>query len=152
MKPIPMIIWHDPPRHAAEDQVLPREQARGSLDELCCLAKITCRVSGGIQSEKRIVICDGSICFRVVGTAYDLAYVAVPKWRGSPLQALRVLETLAYAFHDYEARECVSFRGLFVTTRPMGRPAKSGRARTAAERMREMRARRATAGSAKGSA
>jgi hypothetical protein len=139
MKPVPMTVWHVNPRPALEGQDLPREIVRLTLDELCRAAGILCRVSGGTQDEKRVVVCEGDRHFQ----AGTMAYVGVPEgWRLNPLRALRVLETLAYAFHDYEARECVSFRGLFVAHRPVGRPSRLGRARTDAERMRDMRARR----------
>jgi hypothetical protein len=145
MSPIPMTIWHDPPKHAVVGRELPRALAQETLDNLCHTAGILCRVSGGTQDEKRIVICDGNICLRVANEPWSISYVSMPDWQATRVQALRVLETLAYAFHDYEARECVSFRGLFIARRPIGRPPVLGRPRTAAERMRDMRMRKTKA-------
>jgi hypothetical protein len=122
---------------------MPRVLHQISLNDLCAVAQIKCRVSGGAQNEKRIFICESEHHFQVAAIPWLLSYVGVWKdWQLKRLEALRVLEVLAYAFYDYEARECVSFRGLFVARRPVGRPASLGRARTAAERMRDMRARR----------
>ena len=141
MKPVPMTIWIDSPLHTVEDQLLP-EATPTTLQELCGKAKILCRVSGGAQGEKRIFLHAGMQHLRVETTPWALSYVGVgPGWKTEWLQALRVLEVLAYAFFDYEARECVSFRGLFEARRPVGRRPLLGRARTAAERMQDMRAR-----------
>jgi hypothetical protein len=110
------------------------------------MANILCRMTGGAENEKRIFLCDSDHHVRVAAIPWSLSYIGVSStWKPRPLSALRALEVLAYAFHDYEARECVSFRGLFVARKPVGRPSVLGRARTAAERMAAMRARRAAA-------
>jgi hypothetical protein len=142
--PIATNIWLDPPKHALEGQALPRVIQQFTLVELCRAAQIACRVSGGAQDEKRVSVCESVRHFQVVAIPWSLSYVGVSAdWKLDRLRALRVLEILAYAFHDYEARECVSFRGLFAAQKPAGRPPVSGRAQTARERMATMRARRA---------
>jgi hypothetical protein len=67
------------------------------------------RVTGG---RRRKVVC-------VVGSEHlysdDTYYVGVGKnWSLSRTSALRVLEVLAYGFHDYVVRECICGRGFFV--------------------------------------
>ena len=144
MIPLSTTIWLENPKHTVEGQALPPVLARFSLSELCQAAQIACRMSGGMQDEKRVLICSGGHHFRVAALPIQLAYVGVKdNWKLDRVRALRVLEVLAYAFHDYETRECVSFQGLFVSRRPRGRPPTLWRARTAAERMRDMRARKA---------
>ena len=143
---LPMVIWHESPKHTFENQVLPVVIQQLTLNELCQAAKICCRVTGGSQNSKTVFIFEGDGNLQVGAIPWSQAYVGVQRgWRLGQAEALRVLETLAYAFYDYAARECVSFRGLFVPRRPTGRPAKLGVAQTAAERMRAMRARRAAA-------
>lgn len=144
--PISMNVWIDSPRHTVEGQVLPRVIQRLTLSELCQVAQIRCRMSGGAQDENRIFVCESEHHFQVANVPWSLSYVGVlVGWKLDQLQALRVLEVLAYGFHDYEARECVSFRGLFAAKRPVGRPAVLGHAQTARERMAAMRARKRAA-------
>jgi hypothetical protein len=145
MKPISTTVWIEPPSHIVEGQALPRVLHQFTLEELCRAAKIVCRVSGAMQDVKRVILCAGDRHFHVPSENGLLAYVGGlgRGWKLDRRRALRVLEVLAFGFHDYEARECVCHRGFFVTRKPEGRPALLGRPRTAAERMRDMRARRA---------
>lgn len=139
MRPIPMNPWISPPRPRKKAD-LPRVLARVGLAELCAAAGISCRVSGG---EQRPIAC-------VVGREHFYSgrgyFVGVGgEWRATPMAALRLLEVLAYGFHDYAARECVCGRWLFSVPKRRGRPPNGARAQTARERMAAMRARRRAA-------
>jgi hypothetical protein len=115
----------------------PRALARTSIDDLCAVAGVAMRVSGG---SRRAVVCVPGEKHLYTGSTY---YVGVgDAWELSRTSALRVLEVLAYGFHDYVVRECVCGRGLFVPPKPMGRPMRGPRPMTAAERMAAMRARK----------
>jgi hypothetical protein len=97
-----MTIWLDPPKHALEGQVLPRVIKQLTLNELCQTAQILCRVTGGAQDEKRIFVCESEHHLQVAAVPWLLSYIGVPSdWKLGQLQALRALEVLAYAFHDY---------------------------------------------------
>lgn len=103
-----------------------------TLEALCAFARVPLRVTGGPQTD--IFVHDGTEHAR----AAEGLYVGGKRPR-TRLGALRVLEVLAYGFHDYAARECVCYQGLFSVPRPRGRPSLSGRSMTDAERMRRMR-------------
>jgi len=127
--PAPSVLRHDMRK--------PRALASLSIDELCAVAGVTMRVSGG---KRRQVVCTTGATLLYTDDTY---YVGVgDNWTPSRTSALRVLEALAYGFHDYVVRECVCGRGLFVPPKPMGRPLTGPRAKTPAERMAAMRARR----------
>jgi len=106
-------------------------------DDLCRQAGLMARVSGPALDREILVLESGEHTRIVHPTATALA-VVMPKFDASPEQALRVLEVLAYGFHDYAARECVCGRGLFRPVRPRGRPF-TGKALTAAARTRRAR-------------
>ena len=115
----------------------PQALARTSVGDLCKAANVSMRVSG---SQRRKIVCTTGDEHLYTGDTY---YVGVgDTWKLSRTSALRVLEVLAYGFHDYVARECVCGRGLFVPPKPPGRPLAGPRAKTAAERMAAMRARK----------
>ena len=111
---------------------------RITLSELCTVAKVPMRVSGG---ESHSIVCvAGADHFRI-GRDY---FVGVGNaWGATRTAALRVLEILAHGFHDYAARECICHQKLFSIPKRQGRPPTGPRARTARERMAAMRARRA---------
>jgi hypothetical protein len=118
--------------------VKPSVLARTTLTELCAIAKLPMRVSGG---ETRSIACIAGTDHFAVGRDY---FVGVgDEWNANPITALRVLEVLAHGFHDYAARECVCQKKLFSPPKRQGRPPKGFRAQTARERMAAMRARQA---------
>jgi len=84
-----------------------------TLSGLCDAAGIDCRVT--IGRPPRIVLHRGQDHRRSVAGIY---YVGIGRRRlrsrMTRVQALRILEVLAYGFFDYGARECVCGRGLFV--------------------------------------
>jgi hypothetical protein len=113
--------------------------ARTTLRRLCAEAGIPCRITGGPSELRRIVLHTGTDHFLTP----TVTYVGLGKHRArDPVRALRALEILAHGFHDYGARECVCGRGLFVAPTRTGRPRLGPQAMSAAERMRNMRARR----------
>lgn len=119
------------------DKELPQIYGTTSVAELCELAGLRMRVTGGISHH--VVCCAGNEHF-TVGTNY---FVGVgSNWNRQRVQALRVLEVLAHGFHDYAARECVCGKGLFRAPKKPGRPLTGPRAKTASERMAIMRAKR----------
>lgn len=96
------------------------DQACSVLD-LCRRAGLRPRVSGPLASERRIVLGDLPTA-RVVHAGRWLLCIDRRDLRAAQdgiqdgildeaQEALRALEILAHAFHDYAARECV--RGLF---------------------------------------
>lgn len=113
-----------------------RPLAKVTLPQLCRLAEIPLRVHGA--STAPITCLSGQAHF----LSKNRYYVGVGQWKGSRVDAIRVLEVLAHGFHDYAARECICNKGLFTTPRPIGRPLIGGRAMTARERMAAMRERR----------
>ena len=128
------------PRVLMANEKAPSVAARTTIDELCKAAGVTMRVTG---SKRRDVACAIGNTHAYTDNVY---YVGVgDSWSPSRTSALRVLEVLAYGFHDYVARECVCGRGLFVPPKPMGRPLNGSRPMTAAERMAAMRARKRAA-------
>jgi hypothetical protein len=128
------------PRVRNADDDLPHVLKRVELSELCAIAGIPCRVSGG---EDRSIACVVGREHFSVGRDYIVGVGG--EWRATPTAALRVLEVLAHGFHDYAARECVCGKGLFSVPKRQGRPPDGPRAKTARERMAAMRARRASA-------
>ncbi len=116
MKPIPLTVFIRAPFPLYADSPRPAEMARVTLEDLCTVARIAMRVTGG--PREAIVLHAGKDHYREPG----YYYVGVGKpWRATRVQALRALEVLAYGFHDYAARECVCHRGLFVATASGGR-------------------------------
>jgi hypothetical protein len=139
MTPIPSRIFQNHPRVLHDAAPRPEAIAKFALHELCAIAKVPCRVTG---SWTEIFLISGRKNFY----RNDNRWVAVGReWRPTHIAALRVLETLAYGFFDYGARECLNpiHKQLFRAPKPVGRPPKGGRAQTAKERMAAMRARRA---------
>lgn len=112
-----------------------------TLRELCEAARIPCRVTA--EGSRRILL-HGGLDHHRSPNAYFVGGVRGVHGSGAMgrVAALRALEVLAYSFMDYGARESVCGRGLFVAREPPGRRSRLGRPRTAAERMRAMRARR----------
>lgn len=131
---------------------LPRVLQETSLSELCKLAGIEERVTGGhrprillVESREHFLVPEGygipSSVARGAGPS-NVARGAGPSRKLTRTGALRILESLAYVFLDYAARECVCGRGLFGPSTFRGPPPEGGRAKTAAERVRAYRARR----------
>jgi len=137
MKPIPFHPMIAPPKIAASP---PSRKAYPHLTDfarLCEAAGIPSRVTGGdplrvaLGPAQESIRCDN---IRYVGLGQDFAKPAREK-------ALRALEILTHAFHEYAAREAVCGRNLFSVPAKPGRPRSAGRPLSAAERMRRMRAR-----------
>ena len=141
MKPIPATLDIFSPRALHKDDSRPEELARVSVEQLCQRAGIPMRVSTDVP-QRVVVLHAGNEDFRAPG----FNYVGIGGlWAPGRIAALRVLERLAYGFHDYVARECVCGRGLFCAPKKRGRPLLTGQPLTAAARMRRHRARRASA-------
>jgi hypothetical protein len=104
--------------------------------ELCDAAEIPLRVTGDCGAS--IIVHIGTQHFHSKNTLY----VGVKNcWHlDDKTRALRILEILAYSFHDYAVRESVCGRGLFCVEPRKGRPPLRGKAMSAKERMRKMRA------------
>ncbi|NDU91666.1 MAG: hypothetical protein G3I10_03520 [Ferrovum sp.] len=83
-----------------------------SYGDLCRLAGVMPRISGP-DLERHIHILSGDRNLCPLEIPDDLG-VALPEYQGSESDALRVLETLAYGFFDYAAREAVRGRGLYL--------------------------------------
>ena len=84
-----------------------------TLDELCTQAGIKNMVTGG---PKKIWIVDETIELNyktgkecIIGL---LKYANLPE--KSPEKAMRIIEIMAFGFHDYAARECVCFKKIFI--------------------------------------
>ncbi|MGH8278376.1 MAG: hypothetical protein ACRETQ_02260 [Gammaproteobacteria bacterium] len=103
---------------------------------LCTLAGVPARVSGPDLDRRVHILAAGPHAYPV-GFPDEIG-VAFPRYRGTPHDALRILEILAYGFNDYAAREAVRGQGLFL---PNARPGRTprGKALTGAERMRRLR-------------
>jgi hypothetical protein len=112
----------------------PKALLRTDVRRLCELAEIPMQVTGG--PVVRVVVYVGREHLR----SSKVLYVGVEDWKPDRVHALRALEVLAHGFHNYAARECVCGRGLFSVPKLLGRPPVGGRAMTATERMRKMRA------------
>lgn len=83
-----------------------------SFRELCRIAGVPPRISGP-DLDRRIHILSGNQNLCPAGLQDDLG-VALPSYQGRESDALRILETLAYGFFDYAAREIVRGQGLYV--------------------------------------
>lgn len=138
MTPISSHIFQVHPRVLHDAAPRPEAIAKLALHELCALAKVPCRVTG---SWTEISLISGRKNFY----RNDNRWVAIGReWKPTRIAALRVLETLAYGFFDYGARECLNpiHKQLFRAPEPVGRPRNGVRPATAKERMAAMRARR----------
>lgn len=137
---IPMNVWPSRPvpvKPADWRTALRGKQlARLSYREVCELAGVPAGVSGP-DLERRIHVLRRLPHVYPVGQPDELG-VALPGYRGTPADALRILETLAYGFFDYAAREAVRERGLFTAAPRPGRK-RTGKALSGAERMRRLR-------------
>ncbi len=93
----------------------------------------------GPDLERRVHILASEPHAYPVGMPDEIG-VALPGYRGTPRDALRILEILAYGFMDYAAREALRGKGLFL---PRARPGRKpgGKALSGAERMRRFRKR-----------
>lgn len=130
------------PRRLRDGEAPPHLLGRIDFVDLCARAGIRLRVTGGV--DRAIVCVAGEDSF--VGEG-DALVGGANAWPLTRVGALRVLETLAYGFLDYAARECVCRQGLFVPPQRRGRPPTGTRTMTARERMATMRARRAAVSS-----
>lgn len=84
-----------------------------TVESLCKKAGIRYRVTGGrnalivIDDETdhhvRSII-DGALVYIVGGLLMPIS---------DPERSARILEVVAHAFHDYAARECLCFKGIF---------------------------------------
>jgi len=136
MNPIPFTPFIPAPDVLPRGSSGPRELGRTDLSQLCKVAEVAMRVTGGEQ--RTVVIHRGTGHFRAPNTYY--VGIGGPWKPRNGVQALRILEVLAHSFHDYATRECVCRKGLFTVPSRRGRPALAGRAMDARERMRKMRA------------
>lgn len=111
-----MNVWPTGPQYLKPTdwraQVAARTVCVLSYRNLCRLAGIPPRVSGP-DLDRRIHILSGTRNLCPKGLPDDLG-VALPDYKGRESDALRVLETLAYGFMDYAAREAVRGRGLYL--------------------------------------
>jgi hypothetical protein len=84
-----------------------------TIRELCAVACIPYQYSGGDQPFVGVARGTGNL--RAVDSNNHRVYVVDREQFAAVTpqeEALRVLEVVAHAFHDYAARECV--RGLFI--------------------------------------
>lgn len=134
---IPFTPFIAAPRVLLESERRPREIASFSVAELCALAQLPNRITGG--PAVRVVLHSGSDHFRAPRASY--VGIGRSKFRPDRVSAIQVLEVLAHGFHEYAARENLRGRDLFQPPRRPGRPPLGARAMSPAERMRRMRAR-----------
>lgn len=138
MRPLPLDPSILAPRNVRDGKGL-SVLARTTIPELCAAAKIPLRVTSTRWNQ--VVLHTGTQHLRA--PLSSTSFVGVGEGKASPhVRALRVLEVLAYGFHDYAARECVCGQGFFVAPKRRGRPAIGRRAMEPKERMRKMRASR----------
>lgn len=105
-KPLPLrpVDW--------ETVVRAKSAAVLSYQQLCTLAGVSPRISWPDLRRRIHVLREGQHAYPV-GKPDDLG-VVLPNYRGTPEDALRILETLAHGFFDSAAREAVRGRSLFM--------------------------------------
>ena len=108
----------DPNLHSPGIRLPPCSSKQGeflTVKELCLRSGIPYRVSGG---QMQWVVLDSSTDqhFRGVNDRGESVHVVGAKElpEMDPARSVRILEILAYAFHDWASRECVCGRGIFV--------------------------------------
>jgi hypothetical protein len=147
MKQVPFRIFIPPPLVLRDGCEPPEAIVTVRLADLCRLAEIPMRITGGPTVAAQIVVhSDDDVHLRgrpVLGA--PVYYVGFRRWKDDRLSAIRVLEVLAQSFHDYGARECLRPMKLFCVPKVMGRPPVLGRAMTARERMAMHRRRKKAA-------
>lgn len=95
---------------------MPRGITR-TVAEWCGQAHIPFRVTGGPVRKARLCPDLPTHAWTVTetdGLVYLVAGPCLPESTNPATEALRVLEVLAYGFHDYGARESVCHKGLFA--------------------------------------
>ena len=137
---IPMNIWPSRPQPLKPADWRAISSARTleviPYHALCTLAGVPPRVSGP-DLERRVHSLAQEPHAYPVGMPDEIG-VALPGYRGTPRDARRILEILAYGFLDYAAREAVRGQDLFRPTAQPGRRS-TGKALSGAERMRRLR-------------
>lgn len=92
-----------------------RESAR-SIKELCDAAGIECRAFGHLTDYKMAALIAGTEHYLLIeddGPFYSIGRDFIAEDAPEDV-ALRMLEILAYTFHEYAARECLYKQPLFV--------------------------------------
>lgn len=95
-----------------------------SIKELCEQAGIPCRVTGHNADLKMIALIDSENDFIIMeddGPFYSVGKKTIPETDSADI-ALRILEVMAYTFHEYSARECLNHQGFFVAPPDAWRP------------------------------
>jgi hypothetical protein len=101
----------------------PQQVDRGqavSVKELCDQAGINCLAFGHFVDFKMIALIEGKEHYLLIeedGPFYSVGRDFIDE-TNPPDIALRVLEVLAYTFHEYASRESLYRRGFFVA--PLG--------------------------------
>ena len=96
-------------------QAVERSQAF-SVKELCGQAEIDCLVFGNLVDFKMIALIDGCEHYLLIednGPLYSIGRDFIEETDGADI-ALRILEVMAYTFHEYASRECLYKRGFFI--------------------------------------
>lgn len=87
-----------------------------SVKDLCERAGIPCRAFGHHADFKMIVMIDSDDNFLIIeddGPFYSIGRKTIVETEPADV-ALRMLEIMAYTFHEYSARECLNHQGFFV--------------------------------------
>ena len=100
--------WGMPEPFAREEAV--------SVKQLCEQAGIPCRAFGHHAELQMIALIDSEDNFLFIaddGPFYSIGQKLITE--GDPADvALRILEIMAYTFHEYSARECLNRQNLFT--------------------------------------
>lgn len=136
-------LFYPPPRYRA---ALPLPAAGTlSVRELCALAGVRCRASGGWTERRIQVVRADGYAIEAEPGGWGAVRIAVPR-RLKPIEAHRhALAALAFGLMDLVARESIRGQPWARPAPPRGRPA-TGIARTNAERQRAHRRRVKRAG------
>ena len=115
MRP-PLVVQFAEDAHKwGKPEPLSRDQAF-SIKELCDLANIPCLTMGHLTDFKMVALIDSSDHYVLIeddGPFYSVGRKFIRESDPSDV-ALRILEILAYTFHEYSARECLNKRGYFI--------------------------------------
>ena len=103
---IPMTVMIPAPFVLRVDEMPPEVIATTRLKELCKQAEIPCHVTG---ANCVVFVHGDEHHYRTLRTdrGDPIYYVSYPPWDQSRLSAFKVLEILAFSFHDYGTRECI---------------------------------------------
>ncbi|WP_095151296.1 hypothetical protein [Pseudomonas sp. Irchel s3b5] len=89
-----------------------------SVKELCSQAGIPCRAFGHHADFKMIAMIDSEDNYLFMGDDgpfYSVGRKLITETAPADV-ALRVLEVMAYTFHEYSSRECLNGQGLFTVS------------------------------------